>query len=85
MRIIQVSVTQEHIDQGSTHSCASCPVALALRDTGPENSYLVNYASLHNIYNERVATLPGAAIRFITEFDAGYDVQPFTFFVQIDR
>jgi hypothetical protein len=79
MQNITVSVTQSNIDNGCSHSCSSCPVALALRDLGDKYSYLVNCAALYNIHHERVAVLPCDAVRFIQDFDLGRPVKPFTF------
>jgi hypothetical protein len=88
MRTITVNVTQKNIDAGCQHSAISCPVALALRDCGPQFSYLVTSVSLINIHNERVAFLPEEAREFICRFDQEFvarrsdhefSVKPFTF------
>lgn len=76
---MKVEVTQRHIDNGNRCDCWDCPIAKALSET----------LSGHVAVGSRDVNLPGIsgsdvplppeAIAFIKAYDAGQQVQPFSF------
>lgn len=87
-KTITVEVTAEDIAAGRPRRCYFCPIALAVRralrrrDTGavmvtPEQ---ITY---HTGLVEHVHELPIEAMGFVGRFDAGEDVEPFTFELEV--
>ena len=77
---MKVSVTQEHIEHGTTNA-GYCPIALALRDLdvgAPEVS-----ADGITIYGYRPVDfeVPAEAVQFINDFDKG---EPFEFELELE-
>jgi hypothetical protein len=76
---VRIEVTQAHIDKGERTSAFSCPIALALKDHGvpkPAVTYTYFYKSDES---EEQIYLPGKVCNFISAFDKGKPVEPFTF------
>lgn len=79
---LHITVTQDHIDNGTTQDCERCPIALAVLDciSNPgtvavdSDEIQLDYQDHHAVYD-----MPTKAMNFIADFDAGYHVQPFTF------
>ena len=87
-----ISVTQEDIDKGIHASPTICPVALALKRCNINNLYVGAYTIFiyyanpiyvgeHTIYVDYANPIdtPQNVQNFITSFDGGKSVQPFTF------
>jgi len=76
---VKIEVTADDIKNGDKRTCVSCPVALALgRALG---SYA--FAGPISLFPYSGSTLridtPDEVIQFMTNFDAGLPVQPFSF------
>lgn len=78
---MRIEVTQEHIDEGKKGSCACCPIALAAEAVGMDRP-LVMRSSILLMELDIIYRLPQIAKDFITTFDHGGPVQPFSFEVQ---
>lgn len=92
MKRLTIRVTQDDINLGQAYSGAFCPIARAMKrafglgsDDTSGKVYVGNlYAeysptSLMTDQNMMVCPLPDEATEFITEFDGGREVVPFTF------
>jgi hypothetical protein len=86
-----ISVTSEHIRQGTVNSCVSCPVALAARSAfhaaGISTGRLSVY-SCHLNYGRPgtlsgIIFLPPSVRDFIRAFDALEEVIPFEFELEV--
>lgn len=79
--MLEVTVTQTHIDRGDRGKCGTCPVALALKSHYAEVSVSSCHAYTRTDRNAdwTVTRLPHDACRFIQNFDADRAVLPFTF------
>lgn len=78
---MQVTITQEHINNGVKNSATSCPIALALKDTGWRRPYVWSidcYDRGPEPYMTKYL-LSLKAQRFVENFDTGKPVQPATF------
>lgn len=72
-----VTVTQADIDGGVRNKCTKCPVALALKRLFPGRRISVaNYSIKVGSCLER---MPSEVISFVSWFDIGRAVQPFSF------
>ena len=81
MKAIRIHVTQEHIDNGIRDSCLQCPIALALLEALPIHDVWVHKEeiSIFDATSNKVYG-PNLQVRdFITRFDAGEEVEPFSF------
>jgi hypothetical protein len=86
MAIVKVNVTQKHIDIGVPKDCKYCPIAFALRDLGFKH-FDVGVISI-NIFESAYGdvkriNLPKNVGSFIQDFDAGREVKPFEFELDI--
>lgn len=82
-----INVTQEHIDKGKRGRACGCPVALAVLELLNVKYGLVSvspYTLYIEINNYRPFRLPPEATRFVSLFDDGQEVSPFTFEVTND-
>ena len=86
---MEIKVEQHHIDRGKP-GCYACPIALALTESFEDKLFAVHR------YNVTVATrfasdqfktvmLPKVAADFISVFDAGEPVEPFSFEFEVDK
>lgn len=73
-----ITVTRCHILEGEPSSPATCPVALALREMFEDYRISVRENSVL-IGKGLSLRLPDDAIWFISLFDNGEEVEPFTF------
>jgi len=83
-----INVTEEHINNGEPGDDEYCPIALAVRDEFGLNftDDVIVCDSIRIIRDgEEVCDvpLPRSALDFIDEFDAGEDVYPFSFTVEL--
>lgn len=76
----KIKVTQDHIKRGKRGKSSSCPVALAVRDymKGYKGGTItVDGAGVW--IGPHSFTCPRSVGRFVSDFDAGREVKPFTF------
>lgn len=77
---VHVSVTQDDIDMGETHSCLNCPIALAMKRALPLDATFVHVRATYVSTDWHNAPLPACAVEFIKKFDFGRaKVEPFEF------
>lgn len=89
---IKVTVTSDDIKKGKPRNEDCCPIALATNrafDGMLEGSLSVcqSFVALRVTGEpiERTEQLPGEAVAFIRDFDAGIEVKPFEFKLPVDR
>ena len=78
----QVQVEQRHIDAGCKLDASNCPLAHAFKDAFPEFDSFCVYGKSVDISYEgwtKCCLLPDSAGAFVTAYDAGKEVSPFTF------
>lgn len=73
----KITVTAEHIKLGEPFTAEYCPIALALREKF-KDAVIVG-SSGYDIGTHRYP-LPTRAKRFVSKFDQGKPVAPFSFF-----
>jgi len=78
---VKIEVTQEDIDRGARRSCCNCPIALAVKRLVPHCSEVdvrcgAIYAKTPELWKADASI---SVIDFISGFDAGRPVQPFSF------
>ena len=76
----QICVTQEDINLGCRHVANHCPIAMAMkRETGSEWS--VGAFAMQFLADEkvRIIHLPRECGKFVSNFDSGIRVKPFSF------
>lgn len=83
-----IQVTQEHIAKGTFAGAYTCPIALACseaigRKCGVASGQVWDDSNNCNPEN-LIANLPEFAHEWYGQFDAGEDVQPFEFDLEID-
>lgn len=83
---VTVHVTQKHIDEGKIGQCKRCPIALGIKEIFPALDVQVGKTAVHidvppavlrDTY--RYARIPKEAEDFISAFDQGVNVKPFSF------
>lgn len=74
-----IKVTQKHIDAGCKESISSCPVALALQEQLHLQGWAVEVDSCTLVLAGESFTSPGSVDDFISLFDNGLPVKPFSF------
>jgi hypothetical protein len=81
---IKVEVTQADIDKGVRHDPFGCPVALAVRRTIRRRA-AVGQSMLYVWFGEQQhdGRLITAVAEFVTFFDAGLPVSPFSFTLNV--
>lgn len=79
-----INVTAKHIAEGDPESATECPVALAIADQ-VEGSYPYVLADeiAVRVSDRVVFTSPPEVEQFISDFDAGLPVEPFSFALDI--
>lgn len=77
-----ITVTQEDIDNGTKGDCSHCPVAMAVARAFPK-AFLVEVDTrgfeITLVDGLQCFTSHPSVALFITRFDRGFPVQPFTF------
>lgn len=76
-----ITVTQSHIDRGVRKSSCQCPIAQALMSAGFRSPTVHRFGIYH--VGPRVIEPPQEARNFMSAFDAGTPVQPFSFEVSL--
>ena len=81
--MMEIKVTQDHIDNGVADSCFECPVALALVDAGVQgvsvNQVRIEYTRYGGVCSIQT---PEEVSGFIFDFDdetVRHECRPFTF------
>lgn len=76
--IVEIRVTQAHIELGARDDSCGCPVALAV--AGAVGSAVTVRAFADHVYLDGRKCLPadGSLRRFVEAFDAAQAVEPFT-------
>lgn len=75
---MKIQVTQDDIDSGTPHEPEGCPIALAIQRVLGQDEVQVTDVGFVTI-GLGDFELPASAVSFISYFDAGYDVEPFEF------
>src|SRR5690348_452339 len=87
MQTFQIEVTQEDIDKGLKGNCSACPIALAVNRTIPGANSTVSDMFNH-VYcpgvSRKNADTPDDAAWFISDFDDGKPVEPFSFTLTLE-
>jgi hypothetical protein len=90
MGILSINVTQEDIERGQRHECDLCPIALALLRAIPganvevvPSKVWILPAGKREPFGWELARLPDEAQSFMTKFDLGWAVEPFTFDLEV--
>lgn len=81
---LTIRVTEKHIKDGVKGNCAACPVALAIQDTcelakSVSAGNLLIFAESSKAPHYYQAFAPAEVEWFMTDFDRGRPVEPFTF------
>lgn len=85
---MRITVTQEDIEKGVRRNCVRCPIALAMtRQTGlpwfvDERGGIV-FSHKHPKNIQLMVDLPWQAMDFMSGFDSGLPMFPFTFDLDI--
>lgn len=82
MPIVEIEVTRENIADGRSFDCDYCPIALAIARHVRSN-YRVSVGGMSCMIGTFSTDLPLSATEFVTRFDGGCRVLPFTFTVDI--
>ncbi len=83
-RRIKIHVTDSDISHGRKNRCNTCPVARAInRFIDGTASVSKSQAELNNGGQRQLITLPFNAMDFIDDFDRGFPVHPFKFYLSI--
>ena len=87
--IIQIDVTQDHINNGKRYECNACPIALAFQkhindDYSFEiNDEYIDVVTKFNGYTQDEITVPYTVTAFVRNFDSRKPVEPFSFQIDI--
>ena len=88
---VTIQVTQEHIDHGKAGDCAECPVARAFLGAVPDLQRVAVWdagCARADLYfgpvDPVVILLPEVVTDFVSAFDDGRPVSPFSFDVEVD-
>lgn len=91
MTRVKIKVTEEHIKAGKRGDCNACPIALAVLDAVMVPAVRANMFGLSLICSDRGypdneyishANYTPKVARFISDFDRGNHVKPFTFYAE---
>lgn len=81
---MRVQVSSLNIDMGNKNNCYSCPIALALKPLFPTFAEVGTTVAWFIEQNEyRKVALPEEVRSFISDFDAGKPVKPFSFELEV--
>ena len=84
MSRLKITVRRKHIRKGDPQDDGSCPIALALIDKGYCSPSVGSETTFYTDGDKRyTSNLPRSARRFVSSFDAGRKVKPFSFFLNI--
>ncbi len=78
---VRVRVTKADIETGRPKSAACCPVAIALQRATGKKSCRIHWDAFR-VGRFEDAT-PGAVQEFVSDFDAGRPVRPFSFTIKV--
>ena len=80
-----IDVEQDHIAKGYRHSFGFCPIALAMREHGFTHVMVGADASWDYLGRPYIGKVPWEAREFITKFDLGHRVGPFSFVIDYEK
>ena len=85
--MLTVNVTQDHIDKGVRKEAYHCPVSLALGEADPGSDWCVSTLLVMRENGHDVVSIfpPVTVSKFVSRFDNGDPVQPFTFEIDLDH
>ena len=89
MTNININLEQRHIDRGVAFSQSECPAALAITEALPGvrgccvGAWRIWLYRASDDYRGECVGSPRAITNFIRDFDAGRDVEPFTFELEV--
>lgn len=81
---MRIEVKQEHIKLGRQFDCYACPLALAIQEATGLGPLVVAVIGPVVFDSEVSYGLPAEAMQFMTDFDCGRNVAPFTFNLPIE-
>lgn len=82
---MNISITQFDIDLGTRGSASSCPIALAFERMTGYPCIVRRGCIVFNSGGARVYILPDAANEFVSRYDTGDPVEPFSFTIFFTR
>jgi len=74
---MKIDVTQQHIEIGTPKDCAYCPISHSLMSHFPNSCIEVDGSCIE--INGIQYYSPDSVVKFITAFDSGFPVKPFSF------
>lgn len=85
---MKIKVEQKHINAGQRFKCHLCPVALAIQHTTDTSQDEVSVGMTTIQWSDKSkgnyeTPTPASARRFISQFDQGKPVKPFSFELKI--
>lgn len=86
MKIVNFSLTQDHINGGKPRNPDSCPVALCIKEKFEEKNVRIGLdenMGANCFINLTPVSLPYIVQKFVDNFDANKPVRPFNFSVKI--
>lgn len=84
-KIMTIHVIQEDINNGKRMHCSDCPVALAVKRKFNLPSYAVVVSHSTIRFDNNVVTIPEIVSDFISKFDNGRYVTPFSFEIELNK
>ena len=78
---MKIEITDEDIRLGQACSCFSCPIARAVSRQFPDDFVMVNRCNIvveSDNFEKVVYPLSQEARKFVSDFDSGHPVAPFT-------
>lgn len=83
----KINVTAEHIENGKTSDCCLCPLALAIKSVVNDAVIVMVGTTAVTLDGPACGSSPGyhteylptAARFFVSQFDKGFEVSPFSF------
>lgn len=79
---MKISITRQHIKHGKRDRATLCPIALACKEKGFKR-IKIHYDEFE--IDGHIGYLPQKACQFITAFDKGLPVEPFTFRLRFSK
>jgi len=79
MKTLTIRVTKKNIEEGMLADIQTCPIALACNAKKRGWKIRDIFITKFEFFGKNVATLPKKAQEFISRFDRGLEVKPFSF------
>lgn len=87
---MKIHVTEEDIRAGKAGACEECPIALAMGRAGFRNVQVAGFEETDTVFwilpdgTEVQADAPLSVRQFVSEFDRGLEVSPFSFNLDVE-